>query len=280
MANDSGPILVPLDGSKNSERALPHALRLAELHEASLRVVHVADEGEVRDSSLTEASDVFANYVGDLMGDAASAIAYDSELLLGTPAEMIVNAAAEARFIALASHGRSGFHATFVGSVADKVVRASRAPVLFVPSVGDPTRTRYQRIVVAVDGSPEAEGGLAAARDLAARSGGAITLVQAYSVPPAVGFEFGAASYSANVFETLEEASRSYLGQLAQDGETTITVQSSASNAISVAAERTDADLVVMTSHGKGLATRVALGSTTDRVMHSLHRSLLIVPVG
>ena len=35
-----------------------------------------------------------------------------------------------------------------------------------------------------------------------------------------------------------------------------------------------------MTSHGKGLATRVALGSTTDRVMHSLHRSLLIVPVG
>ena len=278
MANDTSPILVPLDGSKNSERALPHALRLAELHETSLRIIHVSDESEVRDSSLTEASEVFTNYVRELV-DGAGPAGYESELLLGDPAEMIVQAAADASIVALASHGRSGFHATFIGSVADKVVRASPAPVLFIPSVGDPTRPRYQRIVVAVDGSPEAEVGLATARDLAALSGGALTLVQAYNVPPAVGFEFAAASYSANVFDTLHEATESYLSHIAREGEETITVQSSASSAITVAAERVDAHLVVMTSHGKGLTARVALGSTTDRVMHSLHRTLLIVPV-
>jgi nucleotide-binding universal stress UspA family protein len=35
-----------------------------------------------------------------------------------------------------------------------------------------------------------------------------------------------------------------------------------------------------MTSSGKGLAERITLGSTTGRVMHTLHRPLLIVPTG
>jgi nucleotide-binding universal stress UspA family protein len=40
-----------------------------------------------------------------------------------------------------------------------------------------------------------------------------------------------------------------------------------------------DPELVVVTSSGKGLASRIALGSTTERVAHSLHRPLLVVHV-
>ncbi|MCA9854405.1 MAG: universal stress protein, partial [Dehalococcoidia bacterium] len=45
-------------------------------------------------------------------------------------------------------------------------------------------------------------------------------------------------------------------------------------------AAQVDSGLVVMASSGKGLAERIALGSTTGRVMHSLHRPLLIIPTG
>ena len=49
--------------------------------------------------------------------------------------------------------------------------------------------------------------------------------------------------------------------------------------AIAEVAEKVAAGLVVMTSHGRGLAARIALGSNTDRAMHALHRPLLVVPV-
>ena len=277
MPTDERPIVVPLDGSKNSEHAVPHAARLAAMYGASLRFIHVADDDEVKDGSITNASNVFASYVDDLMANVPGGLEHSAELLLGKPAEMILERAEDARFLVLASHGRGGFHATFVGSVADKVVRGAAVPVVFVPSIGEPTAPTYQQILVALDGSREAEAGLALAREIAEHTKGKLSLLQAYSIPPPVGVEFG--YYPPDVMDSLEDASESYLSRTARENEERIVMQASPPLAIEQSANRIDADLVVLTSHGKGLATRIALGSTTDRVMHSLHRTLLIVPI-
>ena len=55
--------------------------------------------------------------------------------------------------------------------------------------------------------------------------------------------------------------------------------QAAPAAAIEEAANKYDAGLIVLSSSGKGLARRIALGSTTDRVMHSVQRPLLIVPI-
>jgi nucleotide-binding universal stress UspA family protein len=65
---------------------------------------------------------------------------------------------------------------------------------------------------------------------------------------------------------------------VARPGEETVVAQGSPAAVIVEAAERLDAGLVAMASSGKGLASRLALGSVTERVMHTLRRSLLVLP--
>jgi nucleotide-binding universal stress UspA family protein len=132
-------------------------------------------------------------------------------------------------------------------------------------------------ILVALDGSPEAERGLEAARDLAKRAGAKIVLVRAFSIPPPVGIEF--AYYPPDLLTTMQTAAQEYVAGAAQPGERTVLIQGSPAGAIEQAATDVNAGLVVMTSHGKGLAARLALGSTTDRVLHTVHRPMLIVPI-
>ncbi len=91
-----------------------------------------------------------------------------------------------------------------------------------------------------------------------------------------MGIEF--AYYPADLLTTMRAAAQEYLAGIAQAGERTALIQGSPAGAIEQAATDANAGLVVMTSHGKGLAARLALGSTTDRVLHAMHRPLLIVP--
>jgi nucleotide-binding universal stress UspA family protein len=131
-------------------------------------------------------------------------------------------------------------------------------------------------ILVGLDGSDEAERGLAAARALAAKSGNSIVLLRTYSVPPPAGVEF--ATYPADFAQTLEMGAKEYLGSAAKPGEKTLVVMGDATTAILEAAEELDVALIVLSSSGKGLARRLTLGSTTDRVIHGTERPVLVIP--
>jgi len=273
-------ILVPLDGSKNAENAVPMAGLLARLYDLPVRFIHVVDdaEGIQGADALERTREVFSSYATDLAArhgiETATTVA---EVGLGSPAPTILGASDGVRFLVIATHGRGGFKAQFIGSVADKVIRGAKVPVATVPGVGAPMTLDKRPILVALDGSPEAERGLEAARDLATRAGAKIVLARAFSVPPPVGIEF--AYYPPDLLTTMQKAAEEYLSDTAQPGERTALIQGSPAGAIEQAATDANAGLVVMTSHGKGLAARLALGSTTDRVLHTVHRPMLIVPI-
>ncbi len=144
-------ILVPLDGSRLSEAAVSHAetlakgcgtlditlLRVVERTEGYRKVVDRSQKSE--EKVITEPvsrrerdAGAYINRVAEklsgqglavypklVIGDAAQAILYHAE---HSPCEIIV----------MASHGRSGLGRWALGSVADKVVRASTVPVLLV----------------------------------------------------------------------------------------------------------------------------------------------------
>jgi nucleotide-binding universal stress UspA family protein len=272
------PIVVPLDGSQNAETALPAALQLAQLYGSPLRLVHVLDDHIKADGDdYAPAVELFKNYAEQLLADhGGAALAHETVVLTGSAAQSILDAAAGALFIVLATHGRGGFHATFIGSVADKIVRGCGTPVLAIP-VGSPVALNGGPIAVAVDGSEDAEKGLVVARDLAGRLQSQVVLVRAYTMPPAAGVQFVA--YPVDTVDIMKQAAEEYVAGLARQGEEAYAVLGTPVDAIQQVADQVDARIITMSSHGKGLAARVALGSTTDRALHTLRRPLLIVPI-
>lgn len=273
----STSFLVPLDGSSAAEHALPWARALAAAYASRLVLMHVVDDREAGRDAAVKARDVFVGYAAEVAAREQIPLGEGSiETGFGPAAPAVLAASEQAGLVVLASHGRGGFQAAFLGSVADKIVRGARVPTLVVPGTGPVRGPGEGPIVVPLDGSPEGERALAVARDVAEKLGREIVLLRAYSVPPPAGAEF--AYYPADWATQLEEAAAAYLAEVAKSTEKPFVVHGPAAQAVVDLAESMDASLVVMASGGKGLARRIALGSTTDRVLHSLHRPLLILP--
>ncbi|MEO8540243.1 MAG: universal stress protein [bacterium] len=272
---DMKPILVPLDGSKTAEYVLPAAAWYAKVTGAPLRFVHVLD-GDTKPEARAKAAETFQGYASGL-AEAHKLGEIQCDVLAGAAAEQVLSASVTAGAIALASHGRGGFRATVFGSVADKIVRGSAVPVLIEPGTEEPVAPGPPRpILVGLDGSEEAERGLATARKLAAKDGSKIVLLRSFSMPPPVGIEF--AAYPADLYSSLEQAAQDYLNATAQAEEQTLLMQGDATGALLEAAEKVDAGLIVLTSTGKGVTKRVAMGSTTTRVIHGTERPVLVLP--
>ncbi|MCA9832065.1 MAG: universal stress protein [Dehalococcoidia bacterium] len=278
MALDSRPIVVPLDGSGNAESAIGPALKLARMWKAPVHLLHVVDPDTLRAAvNLDEATDAFKKYAsGVVEREEGNDVQTTCIVVAGNAAEAILDAADSAQMVVIASHGRSGIHASLIGSVADKVVRGATVPTLVVP-LGSVIGLGEGSVLIALDGSPSAEDGLTVGREIAAAFGQKVALVRAYSIPPPVGIEFVA--YPVDLTVSLREGTEEYLQSVAKAGEDLYAVMSPAVDAIQDASERARAGLVIMTTRGKGLARRIVLGSTTDRAMRVLKRPLLIIPV-
>lgn len=272
-------ILVPLDGSSTAERALPLANVLATAYGAQIRLLHVAGEAEgvKKPDDVTEAGSRFASYANEAVARAGvTAPIAAVETVPGKAADAILEAVGDARMIAIATHGRGGFKAAFIGSVADKVLHGAHVPVAVVSGAEGPVELGNGPVLVTLDGSEESERALPVARELARLLDRKVVLVRGFTLLPPVTLDV--AYYPPNYVDELEESARAYLQSMAESGEEILLVNGPPAEAITDAANRLDASLTVMESGGKGLARRIALGSTTDRVVHMLRRPILIVP--
>ena len=176
-------VLVPLDGSALSARALPFAKRVANPAGARLIVVRAhlpADDLGLRleypDLSLAERADMeraatqaeFHSVIDGLRKDGLDVEGHFAE---GAAAEVIYEQAAATRasLIVMSTHGHGGLGRWLYGSVADDVLRRVPVPVLLVSAVCTQTWADSQplRVVVPLDGSDLAEEALGPARDLA-----------------------------------------------------------------------------------------------------------------
>lgn len=136
-------ILVPTDGSVEGERAVRHALDLAEAHGAdvhALYVVNTASYAGLPMESSWEGVDEL------LRSDAEAAVESVTELAAGrdvdvetavtegSPSRQIVRYAENngCDLIVMGTHGRGGLDRLLLGSVTEKVVRSSSIPVLTV----------------------------------------------------------------------------------------------------------------------------------------------------
>jgi nucleotide-binding universal stress UspA family protein len=140
-------IMVPLDGSALSEAVLPHAQEIARQHQAEICLLRVvvfpAPDGAISENDLAlrfgadldqlwiEAREYVDNIAAALRADGIPARGDTRD---GAVCETILQHAVEtgADLIAMSTHGRSGSARWLMGSVADRIVRASPVPVLLI----------------------------------------------------------------------------------------------------------------------------------------------------
>ncbi len=140
-------LLVPLDGSRLAELALPMAKSLAHQFNGRITLLQVVPLPTAVGFGH-EASGVYSNLNSmnqDLKHEAATymegkrqdlhkaGIQADVQLVIGkSPAEAILTAVDElnADTIVMSTHGRSGVMRWVFGSVADKVLQQARVPIL------------------------------------------------------------------------------------------------------------------------------------------------------
>jgi nucleotide-binding universal stress UspA family protein len=148
-------IMVPLDGSKLAECVLPHVEEIATSCKtkqvilvsvteriAGYRVIEdyaQPSEERLAPEAVGKKGKQAQRYLGRIAKTLeAKGIKVLTAVLLGNPAEEIAIYANTkgCNLIIMASHGRSGPSRWAHGSVADKVFRASRVPILMVRAPG------------------------------------------------------------------------------------------------------------------------------------------------
>lgn len=140
-------ILVPTDGSDETERAVRHAAELAAAHDAEIHCVYVVNTASFAslpmETSWEGISDVLEEE-GDAALQRAQEIAGEygvacrTLLIEGSPGKEIARYAEDedCDLVVMGTHGRGGIDRLLLGSVAERVVRSSAVPVLTV-RVGD-----------------------------------------------------------------------------------------------------------------------------------------------
>jgi nucleotide-binding universal stress UspA family protein len=138
-------IMVPLDGTRFSEEALPVAIRLARASGAKLLLVRVVDRtvpamllasplaGESwGDTPANEALQYLASLADAVV--ASTGVITSATVLRGGIASSVRNEAARVKcdLIVMGTHGRQGRERANVGSVAEAVLKQTSCPVLTV----------------------------------------------------------------------------------------------------------------------------------------------------
>ena len=145
-------ILVPMDFSAPSDAALDYARGVAMRFDASLHLLHVADDpypalysGDVFVPEVDRLRrQIVSNAAGRLKARLTASDVTDFEAtvdaIIGTPAGSIVEYAGGhgIDLIVMGTHGRSGRSHVLMGSITERVVRTAPCPVLTVHEAPTP----------------------------------------------------------------------------------------------------------------------------------------------
>jgi len=163
-------IVVPLDGSPLAEVALPYAEEIAGKTDSEMILLSVLESEEAHEyqshyTYTRKIIEITRHHIEKyLQISEGKAINIGTATRVGNPAEGILDYVNKVTFnlIVMATHGRSGIGRWAVGSVADKIVRATtRQPLLLIRAKGCHPDVRAKRILkkalVPLDGSTGSE---------------------------------------------------------------------------------------------------------------------------
>jgi nucleotide-binding universal stress UspA family protein len=132
-------LLLAVDQSEHSRKAIPAAVELARAGEGAIHVLHVRElhypvPPTVKGDSPEEAQQLVDGIVEELKGAGVAAEGAVRPSTGGSPAGAVLEYAREigAGMIVVGSHGHSALGGLLIGSVAHKLTQLSACPVLVV----------------------------------------------------------------------------------------------------------------------------------------------------
>ncbi|HBN50491.1 universal stress protein [Thalassospira xiamenensis] len=279
-------ILVATDFSERSDRAVRRATLLAKTSGASLSLVHVIDDDQPRRILRAEqqaAEAVLAEQTRSLRE--IDGLECASRIVLGDPFEGITAAVREddADLLVIGPHRRQVLRDVFVGTTAERTIRASDRPVLMANGI---PAGPHRHILVAVDLSGCSGDAVRAVQNLGLEAKAAVSVVHIFDAP-AAGLMVRASSTEDEIQDYLADEEERASGELAaflQDLDLKPMQrflkhnESSIAYTICAAAREVSADLIVVGTHGRTGIVKTLLGSVAAETLRSSDRDVMAVP--
>jgi nucleotide-binding universal stress UspA family protein len=276
-------ILVPLDGSELSEAALSAASAISRGNGTKLVLMSVrqgqdghhmlpAIPAELR----TDGDSVdYEHYLGEVSAKLRrSGITTESSITVGEAADEISARIQDGDIdlLVLSTHGRSGVGRVLMGSVADQVIQQATIPMLLIRPFDQRSNgiLPLKKVLVALDGSAEAELSLPYAAALGQRFNSDLVLL---SVPD----DLESSSQLSSLNSYLDRVAGIF-NKLNLNTES-IVVGSDPGYTILEVAESEDVDLIMLATHGRGDRERFMVGSVADTVINHSHCPVFLVPI-
>ncbi len=181
-------ILVPLDGSRLAEAALPAAGYLAERLASTVTLIHIiernAPEEVHSDRHLTEVNEA-KRYLREVakrgLPSELEVRSHVHTAEVTDVARSIVEHTEELRpdLVVMCTHGRSGARDWLFGSIAQQVISMGEVPVFLVRPITDPPQPTFtlRQMLIPLDGEPAHAQCIPPAAELAVRCGAALRLM-------------------------------------------------------------------------------------------------------
>lgn len=295
-------LLVPLDGSRLAEAAVPPAIALGRAFGATVTLLHVLEhrppETVHGEPHLTEeeSAEAYLDRVAQRFVAAGVAVAVHVHANPENDvARSIVAHAAElgTDLVVLTAHGKSGLRGFLFGSIAQQVVRRGAEPVFMVQGASPSEAERpfvCRTIAVPLNGTAEAEAALPEAAIFARSLAAALHLIYAVPTVETVGSEQAATAVlvpgtTRAILDLQQTEASAYLARMTRaldDADLTVTaavVRGEPATQVVTEAERVGADLLVLATHGRSGLGGLWAGSIGTRVLSRFRRPLLLVPL-
>jgi nucleotide-binding universal stress UspA family protein len=252
MAEKKTAVIVGVDTSEESLRAVRWAAHEAARRGTNLRLVHACvvdpgDDSELLPEHVTRRT----RHAAKIARTAAPGLEVEIDVRLGLAVDLLLAESVTAPLIVLGSHGLGGLRGALVGSVALRVAATAKCPVVVFRGHADPRGP----VVVGVDFSPASEEALHFAADAAVTRD--VPLVVAH------------AGQQAEARRELEELVAGWTRKHpALEITTRVVEDREPSRALMAVAP--DAQLIVVGSRGRGPVAGAVLGSTgNDLLTHA-----------
>jgi len=271
-------IMVATDFSERSDRALRRATLLARQFEATMLMVHVVDDDQPRrivDAERDEATTLLRQMAATLRD--VDGVTCGTRVILASPFVGIAQAVADATpdLLVIGPHRRQVLRDVFIGTTAERTIRSVDCPVLMVNAT---PAGPYRHIMLTTDlsnGSRHAPQRVAALGiDKRARR----SVLYVFDAPALrlVRIDTPGKEERENYLaDERMNAARQLSDFLSSAGIHNVKAmlrheEAPAAFEILKAAEKEDADLVVLATHNRGGLAKLVIGSVTDGTCQQL----------
>ncbi len=295
----SGRILVGIDGSQGSSRALAWALEEAAARQAILEPVivwqiphdfardlyHLVDAKRLAAGVRARLEQTIAEAVGD-----HAAVEIEPVVLEGDPAGVLCQRVVKTDLLVVGSRGHGTLSGLLLGSVSSKCAHHSRCPVAIIPSCPDdesrPVR-RTGRILVGIDGSAGSLGALRWATEEAGARHATVTALMVWrglDEEDDMAMELASFPSIGRQDRATAETAAKRLGRIVSEaGGSRVSVEPvllEGDPAETLCQHAREADMLVVGSRGRGTFAGLLLGSVSSKCAHHSPVPVVIVPTG